>query len=232
MDFARRPAGPRPPRSARLLGFGCHVGYGRVLYAGTDERLPVRAGRRRKRAADVPECTRYPASRQQHGAVPVFPCTERSERENSERPRRSERENSERPKGRSLQASCRGLLRASCRGQQASCGGRASARPETSRRRARPAAMERRPWRTRGALPPARVERDERAASQPPLPRPADAARTSPRRLHRQRQRRAHRPGLPTGGARRAPRDRAGSPRRATTASAFSARASAPASRC
>ena len=42
-----------------------------------------------------------------------------------------------------------------------------------------------------GLVPAARVERHERAASQPAVSRPADAARAAPRRLHRQRQRRA-----------------------------------------
>ena len=42
------------------------------------------------------------------------------------------------------------------------------------------------------------------SATEPALSRPADAARTPSRRLHRQRQRRAHAAGLPPGGARRA----------------------------
>ena len=74
---------------------------------------------------------------------------------------------------------------------------------KTARRRARHAAMERRPWRPCRVVPAARVERDERPAAQPAVSRPADAARTSPRRLHRQRERRADGPGLPPGGPRR-----------------------------
>ena len=53
-----------------------------------------------------------------------------------------------------------------------------------------------------------------------------------PRRLHRQRQRRAHGAGLPPGGARRAAGDRGGCAIRATSASACSAPAWARASRC
>ena len=102
----------------------------------------------------------------------------------------------------------------------------------SARGRARAAAVERRRRRPRRAVPAARVERDERAASEPALSRSAHAARASPRRLHRQRQRRADGAGVPAGGARRAARDRVARERRATIASAFSARASDRASRC
>ena len=99
-------------------------------------------------------------------------------------------------------------------------------------RGARAAAVERRRRRTRRAVPAAGVERHERAAAQPAVPRPADAARTPPRRLHRQLERRAHAAGVPAGGARRATRDRVARARRATSASGSSAPASARASRC
>ena len=70
--------------------------------------------------------------------------------------------------------------------------------------RHRPSAVERRRRWTRRPLSPAGVERVERASAEPALPRPAHAARTSSRRLHRQRQHRAYAAGMPSGRARRA----------------------------
>ena len=77
-----------------------------------------------------------------------------------------------------------------------------------ARRGPRAAAMELRRRRPRRAVPAAREERHERAASQPAVSRSAHAARTAARRLHRQRQHRADGAGVPPGGARRAARDR------------------------
>ena len=74
--------------------------------------------------------------------------------------------------------------------------------------RSRDAAMERRSWRPCRVVPAAGVERDERPAAQPAVSRPANAARASPGRLHRQREHRADRPGLPPGGPRREAGDR------------------------
>ena len=92
------------------------------------------------------------------------------------------------------------------------------------RRRAGAAAVELRPGRSRRAVPAAGDERHERAAPQPAVSRSADAAGAAPRRLHRQRQRRADGAGVPPGGARRAAGDRLAGAARASIASAFSAR--------
>ena len=82
-----------------------------------------------------------------------------------------------------------------------------------------------------GPVPAAGDERHDRAAPEPAVSRSADAARAAPRRLHRQRERRADGAGVPPGGARRAARDRLAGRRRVTSASASSARASARACR-
>ena len=71
-----------------------------------------------------------------------------------------------------------------------------------------------------------------RAAAELAVSRRAHAARAPARRLHRQRERRPDRAGLPAGGARRAAGDRVARARRATSRSASSARASARACRC
>ena len=70
------------------------------------------------------------------------------------------------------------------------------------------------------------------AAPEPALPRRPHAARAHARRLHRQLEHRADGPGVPAGGARRAARGGLAGARRASSASAFSARASARAWRC
>ena len=111
------------------------------------------------------------------------------------------------------------------------CRGRPSA-VRDARGRSRASAMELRRRGTCRAVPAARVERHERAATQPAVSRSAHAARTASRRLHRQRQHRAHAAGVPAGGARRAAGDRVAARRRATIASAFSAPASDRVWRC
>ena len=84
---------------------------------------------------------------------------------------------------------------------------RRTRRGAAASRRSRAAAMERRTRRARRPVPSAEQVRTECAAAHAAVSRRAPACRAESRRLHRQRQCRAYRAGVPSGGDGRAARD-------------------------